>query len=179
MATKFTQELKNKGTHAVGHVTSFKRYPVPNGAIVIDADVDNYTIVEKAGYDEAGNLQVKQLSDNTKKGFLVTTPVVLPTGLVNDPEYFFNAVGEKATIEEMKPETTRFETSAYSLNAGVTEAKYGFVAHFDVATKKFIISDPATPHADYNASATKLEIVEPDCDTFNVPTIRFAVIQNG
>ena len=60
---------------------------------------------------------------------------------------FFNGEGEFARIVILD-EGMRFDTSAYSVNGG-GEVMKGQVAHFDPATKKFILSDAGAPHADY------------------------------
>lgn len=158
MATQYQNIIATKGTHAVGHMNTMakNRTTVSHGAVIATADVDNYTIVEDAGYNADGEKQVVQLSAKANTGYLVTTAERRYMG--EDLGQFYNAVGEKANLDIIKPLITRFRTSAYSLNAGVTAPAKGQVAHFDVATKKFILSASGTPHADYAGSALKFEV---------------------
>ena len=95
-----------------------------------------------------------------------------------DLSKFYNAVGEKGRLVVLEPDYTRFSTSSYTKNAGLATVVRGNVAHFDVATKKFIISAAGSAHADYATSYNQFIVVADETDTageFSVPTIRLQV----
>ena len=173
MANRIFKSLFTEGNHEVGTVNTSWAKPIANGAILTTADIDNYLLVEFDGYNSDGVRQCKPLTDTTKKGLLVTT--VEEESLFADEasiqgnyKDFYNEVGEivNLTIQE---EYLRFETSAFTLNTGVTAPTYGHVAHYDTATKKYIISNPASAHADYATAGNKYEVVDPSTDFgFNV-----------
>ncbi|MNF66338.1 hypothetical protein D3C84_481270 [compost metagenome] len=93
---------------------------------------------------------------------------------------FYNAVGERVRVVLLEAGYTRFETSAFSLNAGVTEVVNGQVAHFDVTTKKFIVSAAGSAHADYATSSAQFLVVSNEEDmeyTHGQPMVRLEVIK--
>lgn len=161
MATRQFQALTEKGTHAVGNLSNLKIKTVNYGAIVTGADIDNFSLVE-LGFNADGERTATQLSAITKKAYLIASPEARYMGeeLVD----FYNAVGERARIVILEEGYTRFDTSAFSLNTGVTEVAVGQVAHFDPATKKFIISDAGNPHADYAGSSAQFVVVSNEAD---------------
>ena len=161
MATRQTKVMLEKGNHEVGNLNSIKVKTLAHGALVVDSPIDNYTWVE-LGFDADGERTVKQLSDKGNKGYLIASPELRNMGeeLVD----FFNDVGERPRIVIPEQDYTRFDTSAFSLNAGVTEIKEGQVAHFDVATKKYIISNAAAPHVDYVDSYNQFLVVNGEDD---------------
>lgn len=172
MASTVLNALKSAGTHAVGSINSIQVKTLAHGAKVKTADVDNWTLIELAGFDDEGQL-CQQLSAKANKAYLVGTPE--QRYLSEDIRHFYNAVGEFTRPIVLEPNYTRFETSAYSLNAGVSALAKGQVAHFDVATKKFIISDAGSAHADYATSSAQFIVVGDDDDTagnFDVATVR-------
>jgi hypothetical protein len=159
MATRQQIVLKTKGTHEVGNLNSVKT--VNHGALVITADIDNFTLGE-LGFDANGERTVKQLAAIANKAYLVASPEARYMGeeLVD----FYNAVGERARIVVLEPAYTRFDTSAFTLNTGVTAVVNGLVAHFDVATKKYILSTAGTPHANYAGSSAQFVVVSDEDD---------------
>jgi hypothetical protein len=156
MSTRLIKALTEKGNHAVGNLNNLKIKTVNGGAIVIDADVDNFTLVE-LGFNSDGERTCKQLADKANKAYLIASPEFRPMGeeLVD----FYNAVGDRARIVVLEPNYTRFDTSAYSLNTGVTSISAGQVAHFDVTTKKFIVSAVGSEHTDYAGSSAQFVVV--------------------
>lgn len=93
---------------------------------------------------------------------------------------FYNGVGEHARIVILEPAYTRFDVSAFSFNTGVTEVKQGQVAHFDIATQKYILSDPTSPHEDYADSSAKFLVVNNEDDlvyTMGQKLVRLEVIE--
>jgi hypothetical protein len=161
MATRQSQILKVKGTHEVGNLNNISVKTVNHGAIVITADIDNFTLGE-LGFDANGERTVKQLANKANKAYLVASPEARYMGeeLVD----FYNAVGERARIVVLEAGYTRFDTSAFSLNAGQSAVAVGQVAHFDVATKKFILAAAGTPHADYATSSAQFVVVSDEDD---------------
>jgi hypothetical protein len=156
MASRLLDALSTVGTHNVGNVSSWKIRVVPYGAVVTGAPVDNFTLVE-LGFDAEGERTCTQLSAVTKKGYLIAAPErrYVDGEQLSD---FYNGVGDRARIVFLD-EGLRFDTSAYSLNAGVADTVAGYVAHFDPATKKFIISNPASAHASYATAVDKFYVV--------------------
>ncbi|MFB5759097.1 hypothetical protein [Paenibacillus medicaginis] len=176
MATRQLKVLTEVGTHGVGSLNVIQVKTLSGGAKVIGTDVDNYTLVEDAGFNADGDRTVKQLSAITNKAYLIASPEIRNMGeaLVD----FYNGVGEFARIVIPEPGYTRFETSSYSLNTGVSEVAKGHVAHFDPATKKFIISVAGTPHTDYAGSSAQFLVVASEDETgytLGAPTVRLEV----
>lgn len=179
MASSLLNVIKGTGKvkHAVGNLAGWNFSTINQGAIVEGADIDNFTLVE-LGFNADGDRVCKQLSDKTKPAYLIASVErVFEFGVFTESlSDFFNAIGERARIVVLE-RGKHFDSSAYSLNAGVVTPTKGMVAHFDVATKKFIISASATPHADYATSSVKLLVVEVE----NAPmidglqTIRFEI----
>lgn len=178
MANRIFEQVFAQGTHEVGVVNTSWAKPVANGAKLTVADHDNYLLVEFNGYDTDGNRQCKPLTDTTKKGLIASTneeeSLYGDGALQGNYRDFYNKVGDpvKLTAQETY---VRFETSAYTLNTGVTAVARGLVAHYDVATKKYIVSNPASAHADYATSLNKYEVVDIDTDfgyNCGVTTIR-------
>lgn len=160
MATRQSQILTTKGTREVGNLNSIKVRTIAHGAIVTGADIDNFTLVE-LGFDANGERTATQLSAVNKKSYLIASPEARYMGeeLVD----FYNAVGERVRIVILD-EGLRFDTSAFSLNAGVAQVANGLVAHFDPATKKFILSTSASPHASYATASAKFTVVSNEAD---------------
>lgn len=159
MATRQLVALTQKGTHEIGNLNSMKIRTLNHGALVEGTDIDNFTAVE-LGFNADGERIVKQLSDVTKKTYLIATPEnrMLGEELVD----FYNAAGERARIVFLD-EGVRFDTSAFKLHTGVTEIKNGQVAHFDPASKQYLIQEAASPATAY-ATANKQFLVVSDED---------------
>lgn len=161
--------LFKEGSHEVGTINSSYARELVNGAKLTEANADNYTLVELVGFNEEGDRTCKPLSDNTKKGLILST--VEEESIFGGGEYvlqgnytdFYNAVGDmcKLTIQD---DFVRFETSAFEKNTGVSAVKRGMVAHYDATKKKYIVSDLSSTHADYEAAANKYEVVDEDSD---------------
>ncbi|MBD1379208.1 hypothetical protein [Metabacillus arenae] len=177
MATEQLKAFSEEHNHAVGNLNSLKVKTVANGAIVENADIDNFTLVQLS-FNADGERVARQLSAVTNKSYLIAAPETRYMGEAMTD--FYNAVGDRARIVVLEAAYTRFETSAYSLNTGVTEITNGQVAHFDPATKKFIISASGTPHVDYANASAKFLVVSNEEDiayTFGKPMVRFEVIE--
>jgi hypothetical protein len=175
MATRQQSILTQKGTHAVGNLNSLKIKTVAHGATVINADIDNFTLGE-LGFDVDGKRTVKQLAAKANKAYLVASPEARYMG--EDLVDFYNAVGERARIVILEPAYTRFDTSAFALNSGVTAVAKGLVAHFDVTTKKFILSAAGSAHVDYAGSSAQFVVVSSEDDmeySLGAATVRLEV----
>ena len=173
MASHILDALSSAGNYPVGNLNSLKIKTVANGAMVTGAPIDNFTLGE-LGFDADGERTVKQLSAKDKKAVLVAAPETRYLG--ESIAHYYNAVGERVRCVLLEAGYTRFETSAFSLNAGVTEIKNGQVAHFDPTTKKFIISAAASAHADYAGSSAQFVVVSNEDDiqyTLGQPMVRF------
>ncbi|BAO04901.1 MULTISPECIES: hypothetical protein [Clostridium] len=156
MASRGLDLLRLEGGYAVGNLNSYWAKPLANGAVVSEDKIENFTFVEV--YFENGVRKCKYLTDAKKSDevFLVTTPERrLPEETLKD---FYNSKGEFARLHILE-KSLRFESSKVTLNSGVTTVKEGFVAHFDPTSKTYIISDPASAHADYATAGIKLEVV--------------------
>lgn len=162
MASVLLNAYTTTPTHAVGNINSWKIDVLQNGAIVATADIDNFTIGE-LGFNSDGERTVVQLSGNTKVGVLVAAPErrYIEGELMAG---FYNAVGERVRVVRLKT-GLHFETSAFTKNSGVTTISNGMVAHFDVTSKKFIISDSGSAHSDYAGAGTKYIVVATDTET--------------
>lgn len=174
MATRQLRALTERGSYAVGALNSLKVSTITNGAIVEGGDIENFTMVE-LDFNADGERVCRQLSDVKNKTYLIAS--VERRYMGEELRDFVNGEGERARIV-INTEGLRFESSKYTLNTGVTEIKNGQVAHFDPATKSYIISDPNTPHADYADAYTKLLVVSNEEDiqyTLGMPTVRFEV----
>jgi len=177
MASRIMDAYTTNGTHAVGNLNSWKVRVVPYGAKVATAAIDNFTIGE-LGFNADGERIVKQLADKANKGVLVAASErrYIDGETMAD---FYNAVDEQVRTVILD-EGLRFESSAYSKNTGVTTMSNGMVAHFDVATKKFIVSDSGTPHADYATSVNQYVVVATEDETDTIDgqkVVRFEVIK--
>jgi hypothetical protein len=162
MSSEMLKAYTTKYTHAVGNLNAWDIQTLPYGAIVTEAAVDNFTLVEDAGFNSDGERICKQLSAVTKHGYLVAAPE--RRYFDGEPmTNFFNAIGDRARLVILQ-EGKSFDTSAFSLNTGVTAITYGHVAHFDPTTKKFIISDPTSAHADYANAVDKFTVISDESD---------------
>ncbi|MCW8785808.1 MULTISPECIES: hypothetical protein [Bacillus amyloliquefaciens group] len=177
MATRLQKALTEVGNHTTGNLNSLKIKTVAHGAKVTGSDIDNFMLVE-LGFDAEGNRTAAKLSDKTKKAYLIASPEARYLG--ESMRDFYNGVGEHARIVILEPAYTRFDVSAFSLNVGVTDVKQGQVAHFDIATQKYILSDPASPHEDYADSSAKFLVVNNEDDlvyTMGQKLVRLEVIE--
>lgn len=155
MTTRQLKVLTERGNHEIGNLSSIKIRTLNQGALVVDAPIDNFTVVE-LGFDAEGDRTCKQLTDVTKKSYLIAAPEnrMMNEELVD----FYNDIGERARIVFFE-EGLRFDTSAFEKNTGVTTIKNGQVAHWDVAKKKFLIQEAASPVAAYATANKKFLVV--------------------
>lgn len=185
MASRLYDLISTSGTHQIGSLNTKWTVHMTNGAVATE-NMENYTLAEI--FYDAGILKCKQLTDVTKKGYLVTT--VEEDQLLEGETYtdFYNATDEIIRLTDVaEQKNSRFETSAFELNADgvanggttVTEVAVGMVAHFNPTTKKYMISNAASPATAYATAVNKFEVVDADSDfgyAFDKPTIRLRSI---
>lgn len=170
MATELLKAYSQEHNHSVGNLNSLKVKTVANGAIVEGADIDNFTIGELS-FNAEGERVVKQLAAVANKSYLVAAPETRYMG--EKMTDFYNAVGDRVRVVVLEPAYTRFETSAFTGTPG-----NGKFAHFDPATKKFLIHDGT--HLDYSGASAKFLVVSNEDEvayTFGVPMVRLEVIE--
>ena len=180
MSTKLMKALFDTKEYGIGDLNTRWAKHVTNGARLL-ADADNFTLVEVVGYAEDGAKTCQQLSKETNEAFLLTTieeeyltPIV--AGYQETYSDFYNGAGEMVRLTRLET-GVRFDTSSFTLNAGLTKDKVvkGCVAHFDVVTKKYIVSLKATPNAGFETASVKFDVVDEDSDFgygLSIATIR-------
>lgn len=162
-----------KDKHGVGSLNNWGHNIVNLGAIVDSDKIDNWEIVE-LGFNDAGEQICKQLEDESQAGYLIAS--------VEDyvKEYetisnFYNVKGERARIVVLE-KNKRFETSLYKLANESKPVKNGMVAHWDVASKRYIISNDGSEHSGYAGAGNKFVVVDAvGNDLAGQHTIRFAI----
>ncbi len=162
MATEKLNQYNQYTPHAVGNLNSWKVRTLNHGAKLTE-DVDNFTLVE-LGFDAEGQRTASQLAAVSNKGYLIAAP---ERRYMNEKiDEFFNGQGELSRIVYLD-EGLRFETSAFELNTDgttnggstISSVQAGQVAHFNPATKKFMISDSASPATDYGNATDQFVVV--------------------
>ena len=175
MATSAFRALSQKEKRTVGNIVSTSKYvkDVANGALFTE-DVENFHLVE-IEYDADGVLVAKALTDVTKKAYLVAAPERRYLG--ENIGEFFVGEGERARIL-YTTEGLIFDASAYELDGTVTEIKAGQKAHYNVATKKYLIHDGS--HADFANASVQLTVKSSEDNleyTLGQPMVRFVIEQ--
>ena len=181
MASNILDAMKNlrNNLHNVGSLNQWRKKSLNQG-VIADEDMDNFTLV-KIEFDPAtGERIAKHIANNQEKGVLVAS-VEDYIQKYETISSFFNEKGEKirivATEVGMRFECSNvgFENPDLSLNP----IKNGHVAHYDQATKNFIISNVTqlgTP--DYQAANNKFVVVDANCSPIDGRTVyRFEVTQ--
>lgn len=155
--------------HAVGNLVSMDKYiqDVPNGAIAT-ADTDNFSLV-KLGFDANGERTFSPLTAATERSFLLAAVEV--RYIDEKITEFYVGQGERARIIHLQ-EGLQIGVSAFALNTGITAVTPGQKAHWDVATKKYLLHDGT--HAGYATANVKFEVIadQPDIAyTLGVPMV--------
>lgn len=190
MSSNVLQAIKNlrSNLHNIGSLNNWSKKVLNQGAVA-KADMDNFTLV-KLGFNAKGEREAEQLTASSEKGYLVATP----EDYMKEYETissFFNAKDEMVRIVKLE-EGMRFECSNVdfaqktgNLPHNDHPLKNGQHAHYDHATKKFLISNhsSANPGANtnmgngYQAAANKFLLVDKDCVSIDGQTVyRFEVI---
>lgn len=163
MATTGLDIIKNRkhNLHNVGNLNTPSPWvrDIANGTFASE-DMDNWILVETFIEDNVATGRkeryCKPLTDKKNKAYLLYTPEdrVLAIDTFGN---FYNGKGDK-TRNVHFTDGIRFECSNWTKDATITgEIEIGARAHFDVATKKFIVHDGT--HADYADSRYKFEVV--------------------
>lgn len=181
MATELQRALSNQANkHSVGNLVSTRKHiqDLANGALYVE-DVDNFHLVEIEFSATSGEPEAKYLTDNT----IDKSKIFLSAGMdgqrFNAGEEisgFFNGVGEKQRVVYLT-QGLIFDTSAFELDATVTEVAVGNFAHYNPATKKFVIHDGT--NADYANASVKFVVRRNESETMftlGQPMVRLIVL---
>lgn len=173
MASVLIQTLKNLTKHNVGSLNQWEKDLLNQGAKVAGSAIDNYCLGQLE-FNEAGERIVKPLADQTKKGVLVAS-VEDYMGEYESMAQFYNEVDEMARIV-YQTANHHFEASNFELANGGKPVKNGQVAHYDIAKKKYIISNDTSNHADYATAGNKYVVVNvPDYTLAGLSVVRFEI----
>lgn len=176
MASIMKDTIKNLGQnkHAVGTLNNWGVDVINLGAKVVGEAIDNYTLVTLDFEAETGERTCTQATDATKKGYLIAG-VEDYLGELETISAFYNGVGDRARIVKLV-EGKRFECSCFAKADSAKVIKEGQVAHFDVASKKWLISNGTANHADYATALVKLVVVKADANSLDgQQLVRFEV----
>ena len=198
MSSNILEQIKNlrNNLHNVGSLNEWNKSVLNQGARVKIAGaapaltdaIDNFTLV-KLGFGADGIRECEALADSTEEGCLVATPEDYMQQYETISS-FFNGGGEMARIVYLEP-GMRFECSNVDFHQKTGNAphndhplKNGQHAHYDHASKKYIISNhnAANPGgninmaAGYQNAANKFYLVDKDCVSIDGQTVyRFEV----
>lgn len=179
MATTATRNIGKEDLHSVGNLVSTRKHiqDLANGALYTE-DVDNFHLVEVEFDATSGEPQAKYLTDVTKdKANVFLSAGVERRFLDYEPiGAFFNGKGDKERVVYLTTGLI-FDTSAFELNAGITEAKVGNFAHYDTAKKKFLIHDGTA--TGYDTASVKFVVRRNEADTrytLGQPMVRLIVL---
>jgi hypothetical protein len=160
MATQAFNNLTSYVSKNVGSLVSMNKYikDLANGAIFTE-EVENFTLVE-LGFNTDGERTAKNATAGATKLYLAAS---VEQRFMNEPlDAFYNASGERGRIVYLT-EGLIFDTAAFTKDAAITgEIVAGNVAHWDVATKKFIVHKGA--HASYANAKVKVIILGTNTD---------------
>lgn len=179
MSSRILEALKATNVkHNVGSLNNWGKEVLNQGAKVVltnpETYLDNFVLGE-LGFDATtGERTVKSLSDATKKGVIIASveDYLEEYETISD---FFNGANEYARIVYQES-GKRFDASNYTLDDPTKVVKNGQVAHYDITTKKFIISNGATNNAGYATAGNKYIVVNCDLNTFDGQAIiRFEI----
>lgn len=190
MSSNVLEALKNlrSNLHNVGSLNNWGKTVLNQGAIAKEK-MDNFTLVT-LGFNANGEREASLLTDNTKKGYLVASPEEYMREYESISS-FFNGQGERVRIVTLES-GVRFECSNVDFQQKTGNApasghplKNGQHAHYDHASKKFIISNDAAAnpsnntgmHTGYQSAVNKVVLVDKDCTSIDGQTVyRFEVI---
>lgn len=191
MSSNVLEALKNlrSNLHNVGSLNNWGKTVLNQGAIAKEK-MDNFTLVTLEFNATSGEREAAPLADNAKKGYLVASPEEYMREYESISS-FFNGQGERVRIVTLES-GVRFECSNVDFQQKTGNApasghplKNGQHAHYDHASKKFIISNDATAnpsnntgmHTGYQGAVNKVVLVDKDCTSIDGQTVyRFEVI---
>ena len=189
MSSNVLETLKNlrSNLHNVGSLNNWGKTALNQGAVAKEK-MDNFTLVT-LGFNASGEREAALLTNNTTKRYLVASPEEYMREYESISS-FFNGQGERVRIVTLEP-GVRFECSNVDFDQKTNNApasghplKNGQHAHYDYASKKFMISNhtSAAPgggnmNAGYQNAANKVILVDKDCVSIDGQTVyRFEVI---
>lgn len=175
MASILLKTIKDMGKvkHNVGSLNEWNKRVLNQGAIISGGALDNFTLVE-LGFDVDGNRIATALSATTKMGYLLASVEEYMEQYGETMSCFYNEVGERGRIVILDV-TDRFEASNFVKADTGKEIKNGQKAHYDALTKKFIISNGVSNHADYATAANTYVVVGSGNSIDGQELIRFEV----
>ena len=161
--TEMEKILKgNYQVHAVGSYNSDVMDTFGNG-VKAGEDIDNFTLVEIV-YDPAtGEETCVQLTNVANEGLLACTPETRHFEFER-MDSFYNGKDEYVRCAYLAP-NKRFQTSAFVKDDDSKDIIKGQKAHFDPASKKFIISNGDAEHTDFANAFNKFVVQEVEVDT--------------
>ena len=169
----------NTDKHAVGNLNHWNKSLVNEGAIATE-DVENFSIVELS-FNEKGERVYSYLKDKATKGYLIAAVEDYMEEYGEDLGNFYNEAGERGRIVVLEPMVTRFDVSNYEADDKSGSAKpiaNGMKVHWDVAGKKFIVSNGSVTHSDYATSANQFVVVNADSVVLDgMQTIRIECVK--
>ena len=190
MSSNVLEALKNlrSNLHNVGSLNNWGKTVLNQGAVAKEK-MDNFTLVT-LGFNASGEREATPLANNTTKGYLVASPEEYMREYESISS-FFNGQGERVRIVTLES-GVRFECSNVDFDQKTNGAptstdplKNGHHAHYDYASKKFIISNHASAvpssntsmNAGYQNAVNKVVLVDKDCTSIDGQTVyRFEVI---
>ena len=178
MSSNILNAMKNlrQNLHNVGNLNNWCKKVLNQGAVVIDADIDNFELVE-LGFSATGERTCKSLSDSAVVGHLIATPEDYMQGYETISS-FFNAQGERVRVVALET-GVRFECSNVDFETDISAQplKNGMVGNYDHTTHKFKIwNTTAQGGAGYATAGTKVILVDKDCTSIDGQTVyRFEV----
>lgn len=158
MATTIQDALTARGTHEVVFMESINAKTVSYGAVAKTVAMDAGQLAEIISYGTDGAPNMQSLSAVGNVGYLLVP--VPPRYMEEELSQCYVGIDEPARLYYIEKNYTTFTTTAFTPNAALTipELVRDFVAHYDVATKKYIVSDPGALHAGYAGSRNKFTV---------------------
>lgn len=181
MASNMLDAMKNlrQNLHNVGSLNQWRKRSLNQGAIA-DEDMDNFTLVKIEFDPVTGERIAKPIANDQEKGVLVAS-VEDYIQKYETISSFFNEKGERIRIIATEV-GMRFECSNVDFedqDLGANPIKNSQVAHYNSASKKFVISNVTQGGTvDYQNANNKLVVVDANCVSIDGQTVyRFEVTQ--
>lgn len=168
MSSILLKAMKDLGKvkHNVGTLNNWTKEVINQGAIVGGSvSIDNFQLVELS-FNANGERICTPLSATTVKGYLIASVEEYLEEMGETISGFYNEVGDRARIFVMNP-TRRVEVSNFAKADVAKEIKNGQKVHYDATTKKYIISNGTTDHADYATAKNQFIVVDNDCTSLD------------
>lgn len=156
--------------HAVGNLNNWNNDVVNEGAMVADATIENFSVVE-LGFDAiTGERNCKYLTDQTQKGYLIAAVEDYMEEWGEDVGNFYNEKGERARIVILNPRLTRIDVSNFKLDdtaVGALAIANNQKVFWDVTKKAYVVCNGASVNASYATAGNKFVVVSADSGTLD------------